>query len=83
MSEILLICKKTSLRIWEIVKTWVGNPTFCIKSRIFRDLSFPYLQIANRNAVNRSNSIVSRISISKISILFHESDGSDKEKNNI
>ena len=30
-----------------------------------------------------AHSIVSRISISKISSLFHESDGSDKEKNNI
>ena len=40
---------KFSLRNWEYVKTMVGNPTFCIKSQVFRGLSFCHLQMQTEN----------------------------------
>ena len=35
--------------------SWVGNPTFCIRSRVFSGLSFPHLQIINRKFVKSWN----------------------------
>jgi hypothetical protein len=51
--------------------------------RSFFSLSANCKQKCCEQVKRAAHSIVSRISISKISSLFHKSDGSDKEKNNI